>query len=178
VVEKPGEPLSNLAIVGAYYFSDVDALRAELKHLIENGLTTKDEYQITDALQKMIDKGSVLNAFEIERWYDCGGKETLLETNRALLADSPHTVGSEGVVIIPPVYVAPDATVRDSIVGPYVSIGPGAVVSNSIVRNSIISTNARVSEILLESSLVGNGTQIVGHFKKFNVGDDSEVSDL
>lgn len=178
VVEKPANPPSTLAIVGAYYFSDVDALRTELKYLIENGITTKGEYQITDALKRMIENGCILNSFEIEHWYDCGKKETLLETNRALLAHSPHTVGSEGVVIIPPVYVAPDATLRNAIIGPFVSIGPGATVSDCIVRDSIISAKARVSEVLLEGSLIGNGTEIKGHFKKFNVGDDSEVSDL
>ena len=178
VVEKPADPPSTLAIVGAYYFSDVKALATELKYLIENGITTKGEYQITDALKRMIDNGCTLNSFEIEHWYDCGKKETLLETNRALLAHSPHTVGSEGVVIIPPVYIAPDATVRNAIIGPFVSIGSEAVVSDCIVRDSIISAKARVSEILLEGSLVGNSTEIKGHFKKFNVGDNSEVSDL
>jgi glucose-1-phosphate thymidylyltransferase len=178
VVEKPTNPPSALAIVGAYYFSDVEGLRTELKYLIEHDITTKGEYQITDALKRMIDHGSIMTSFEIEHWYDCGKKETLLETNRALLAHSPHTVGSEGVVIIPPVYIAPDATVRNAIIGPFVSIGPEATVSDCIVRDSIISARAQVSEVLLEGSLVGNGTQIKGHFKKFNVGDDSEVSDL
>lgn len=178
VVEKPADPPSTLAIVGAYYFSDVEPLATELKYLIENEITTKGEYQITDAVKRMIQNGYTLNAFEIEHWYDCGKKETLLETNRALLAHAPHTVGSEGVVIIPPVYIAPDATIRNAIIGPFVSIGPEAEVSNCIVRDSIISAKAQVSEVLLEGSLVGNSTEIRGHFKKFNVGDNSEVSDL
>jgi glucose-1-phosphate thymidylyltransferase len=178
VVEKPAEPASDLAIVGVYYFRDTDALRAELRRLIEQDITTKGEYQITDALQGMIERGLELVPFEIDRWYDCGQKETLLATNQALLADTPSAVGSESVVVVPPVYVAPDAHVNQAIIGPYVSIGAGAIVKDCIVRNSIVSANARVSDILLEGSLVGTGTEIRGHFKKFNIGDDSEVADL
>jgi glucose-1-phosphate thymidylyltransferase len=101
-----------------------------------------------------------------------------LATNRALLRNAPQAVTSDGAVIVPPVFVAGDASVEGAIIGPYVSIGPGARVHNCIVRDSIISAGAQVSDILLEGSLVGNGTEIRGHFKKFNVGDDSEVTDL
>ena len=178
LVEKPEEPASNLAVVGVYYFSDVRPLREELHTLIQSDVTTRGEYQITDALQRMIERGLHLAPFEIANWYDCGQKDTLLATNRALLKGSPSAVGGAGAVLIPPVYVAPDAVVEQAIVGPYVSIGAGATVKNCIVRNSIISANARVSDILLDSSLVGTSTEIRGHFKKFNIGDDSEVAEL
>lgn len=178
LVEKPEVPASDLAVVGVYYIRDTGVLRDELQQLIEHDETSRGEYQITDALQRMIDRGRVLTPFPIENWYDCGQKETLLATNRALLAGAPQAVGGEGAVFVPPVFVAPDATVEQAIIGPFVSIGPGASVKNCIVRDSIISAGARVSDILLEGSLVGNGTEIRGHYKKFNVGDDSEVTDL
>jgi len=120
----------------------------------------------------------VIAPYEIDGWYDCGQKDALLATNRVLLQRAPSAVGIEGAVLVPPAYVAPDATVEQSIVGPYVSVGSGAVVKDCIVRNSIISAGAHVSDILLEGSLVGTNTEIRGHFKKFNVGDDSEVADL
>ncbi len=178
LVEKPEQPQSNLAVVGVYYFTDTRKLRAELKHLIENDITTRGEYQITDAMQRMIDSGCTLVPFEIEHWYDCGKKETLLATNRALLTHSPSALAGEGAVLIPPVYVAPDAVVEQAIVGPFVSIGSGAEVRDCIVRNSIISAGAHVSDVLLDNSIVGTGAKIRGHFKRFNIGDDSEVADL
>lgn len=178
LVEKPEQPASDLAIVGVYYIRDTAVLRSELQYLMQHKMTSRGEYQITDALQRMIERGCTLLPFTIENWYDCGKKETLLATNRALLATAPQMVGGEGAVFVPPVFVAPDAVVEGAIIGPFVSIGPGARVRNCIVRDSIISAGARVSDILLEGSLVGNGTELRGHFKKFNVGDDSEVTDL
>jgi glucose-1-phosphate thymidylyltransferase len=178
LVEKPDNPESNLAIVGVYYIKEAVKLREQLKALIESQKTTRGEFQITDALQGMIDSGSTFLPFDIADWFDCGKKETLLSTNRALLAKTPSAVGGEDVVLIPPVFVAPDARVEQAIVGPFVSIGAGAQVSRCVVRDSIISAGARVSDILLEGSLVGNDTEIRGHYKKFNVGDDSEVTDL
>lgn len=178
LVEKPEHPVSDLAVVGVYYLRDTAVLREELQHLIEHEQTSRGEYQITDALQRMIDRGCELAPYAIEGWYDCGKKETLLATNRALLAQAPQAVSGEGALFVPPVFVAPDAVVEQAIIGPFVSIGPGARVSHCIVRDSIISAGARVSDILLEGSLVGNGTEIRGHYKKFNVGDDSEVTDL
>lgn len=178
LVEKPEEPASDLAIVGVYYLKNAPRLRDELHYLMEHQVKSRGEYQITDALQRLIEAGVTLRPFPIENWYDCGKKETLLATNRALLQNAPQAVTSDGAVIVPPVFVAPDATVEGAILGPYVSIGPGANVRNCIVRDSIISAGAQVSDLLLESSLVGNGTTLHGHFKKFNVGDDSEVTDL
>jgi glucose-1-phosphate thymidylyltransferase len=167
-----------MAVVGVYYFSETRELKNQLHTLIQKDITTRGEYQFTDALEAMIDAGHTLVPYEIDGWYDCGQKETLLATNRALLSRAPSALGIAGSVLIPPVYVAPDATVEQAIVGPYVSIGAGAVVRDCIVRNSIISAGAHVSDIVLEGSLIGTATEIRGHFKKFNVGDNSEVADL
>jgi glucose-1-phosphate thymidylyltransferase len=175
LVEKPDRPTSNLAITGLYFFADALPLFDALAELQRRGQRTKGEFQLTDALQILVDRGERLRPFPVTGWYDCGKTETLLETNRVLLArreDHPQIPGS---VVVSPVAVHPDATVEGSIVGPYASVAAGAVIRNSVVRDSIVNENAVVEDILLESSVVGDNATVKGGFKRLNVGDSSEV---
>jgi glucose-1-phosphate thymidylyltransferase len=179
IVEKPENPKSNLAVVGVYYIKDTMALRNGLEEIYNNGIRTKGEIQVTDAIQLLLDNGVELHAVSIDGWYDCGRRETMLQTNRHLLAnltDKRENRDHPESVLIPPVYVAPDAVIERSIIGPDASIAAGCVIRNSIISNSIISAGARVEDARLTSSLIGNNAIVNGSFKILNVGDSSEIS--
>ena len=175
LVEKPERPVSNMAIVGLYYIHHPQHLRAALDELIERDIRTKGEYQLTDALQIMVDQGEKFTTFPVEGWYDCGKPETLLETNRFLLNRRPMNGAPAGCVIVPPVHIDPDAIVEHSVIGPFATISKGAVVRNSIVRDSIICDKATVSDITLDRSIVGEHAEIAGRFHSINIGDASIV---
>jgi glucose-1-phosphate thymidylyltransferase len=175
LVEKPEHPKSNLAVVGLYYITQPQLLVESLKELIKTNVRTKGEFQLTDALQMMIDKGEKMKTFDIKGWYDCGKPETLLSTNRTLLANMPPPKSTPGVVIQAPVFISPKATVRNAVIGPNATIAEGAVVENSIIRNSIISEDAKVSDTLLEDSIVGSNAIVRGSYKRINIGDSSEL---
>jgi glucose-1-phosphate thymidylyltransferase len=175
LVEKPEEPKSDLAIVGIYCIEEADALYSALETIVESGTRTKGEFQLTDALNLMINEGIVLRAFEVEGWYDCGKAETLLETNRALLEMASPRVKIPGSIIIDPVHIGENVQMESSIIGPYVSVAKSSSVRRSIIRNSIIGENAVVEDALLESSLVGDNAVVRGMYKRLNVGDSSEI---
>lgn len=175
LVEKPEEPKSDLAVVGVYCIQDSAALYGSLDAIIGSGIRTKGEFQLTDALNRMIEKGIVIKTFEVEGWYDCGKPETLLETNRALLEMESPEIEVPGSILITPVHIGPDAEIVSSIVGPDVSIAGRSTIRRSIVRNSIIGENALVEDALLDSSLIGDNAVVRGTFKRLNVGDSSEI---
>lgn len=176
LVEKPEVPPSNLALVGLYYIQEAPALFSSLRHIIENDITTRGEYQITDALQRMIEQGAKFTPFTIEEWFDCGKPEAMLETNRKLLEDGAGTRSIDGSIVIPPVSISPGAEVVNSIIGPYVSVADGAKIHNSIVRDSVLAEGSMVRDSLLESSLVGPNASIRGGYKRVDVGDSSEIT--
>lgn len=176
LVEKPDVPISNLAIVGLYYIVNTPLLFESLQALIDGDIRTKGEYQLTDALKIMLERGEEMSTFEVEGWYDCGRPDTLLETNRFLLERSGGNGKKiEGAVLVPPVSIDSSAVVERSIVGPHVSVAAGSVIRDSVVRNSIINANAQVERSLLDGSLIGEGAVVHGHFQRLNVGDSSEI---
>ncbi len=175
IVEKPAEPKSSLAVVGIYGFDDVVPLKTALAEVVANETRTRGEIQITDALQLMIDRGAIMEPHTVGGWFDCGKLETLLETNRHLLAGFDTINGSEDSVIIPPAYISPTAEINRSVIGPYVSVGDGARVIESIVRDSIIGEKAKVRNCLLEKSMIGNRATVTGKLDHLNVGDLSEI---
>ena len=175
LVEKPKDPPSNLALVGLYYLRDSALLFEVLGEQISKNIRNHGEYQITDALQMMIDRGSEFETFQVGEWFDCGKYEAMLETNRRLLEGTFEAPRAEGSVFVPPVSVAPTARIVNSIVGPHVSIAADTVVENAIVRDSIIDHGANVRDCLLQGSIIGPQTVIKGSFQRLNVGDSSEV---
>ncbi len=175
LVEKPKDPPSNLALVGLYYVRDSSLLFQMLAEQIATDVRTRGEYQITDALQMMIDRGAEFEPFEIREWFDCGKPEALLETNRQLLAGNTEVPQTEGSIVVPPVSVAPSARIVGSIIGPYVSIASNSVVENSIVRDSILDQGSSVSDCLLEGTIIGSRAVVRGGFQHLNIGDSSEV---
>ncbi|MCL2039281.1 MAG: sugar phosphate nucleotidyltransferase [Bacteroidetes bacterium] len=174
-VEKPAEPISNLAIVGMYYIKRAKKLVDALDTLITENIKTKNEYQLTDALQIMLEKGEKFNTFLVEGWYDCGKPETLLSTNKFLLEQYPIPSKIDGSVIIPPCFIAADANIKNSIIGPYTSIASGCEITDSIIKNSIISYEAKVSKMLLHDSIIGNEAEVKGTFNRYNVGNSSNI---
>jgi glucose-1-phosphate thymidylyltransferase len=174
-VEKPEHPPSDLALVGVYYIVNSALLRECLEELVQRDLRTRGEYQLTDALELMRQRGERFRVFFVDAWYDCGKVETLLETNRHLLHKRGNNPVLPGCTVIPPVYIAPDAQVERSVIGPYVAIGQGACVCESIVRNSIVNAGAQLQRVLLEDSVIGGGALVSGRFQRVNVGEDSEV---
>lgn len=175
LIEKPEHPPSNLALVGLYYLPDAAVLQARLQAVIQHGLVTKGEYQLTDALALMLRDGVEMETAAVEGWFDCGKPESLLSTNEYLLRLAPRNPELPGVLIRHPVAIDPTARITHSIVGPNVSVASGAVVADSIVRDSIINESAEVRDMVLEGSLVGENAIVRGNFQRLNVGDSSEV---
>jgi glucose-1-phosphate thymidylyltransferase len=175
LVEKPEFPKSNLALVGLYYMTNPQLLVSCLEAMIQNNARTKGEFQLTDALQMMIDRGEQMNSFSVEGWFDCGKPETLLSTNRYLLERQPVPAPMKDVVIQPPVFISSKATVRNAIIGPNATIADGASVENAIIRNSIVSEGAVVTHALIDESIIGNHAVVRGNYKRINIGDSSEL---
>lgn len=178
LVEKPAEPKGNLALVGLYYVHDADALRRSIAGLVGDDSRTRGEYQLTDALQRMIESGERFVPFEIGGWYDCGKPETLLDTNRALLDLRPTGATSartERSLLVPPVHVGSDCTIENAVVGPHVSVADGATIRDAIVRDSILGEGSQVLGAVLEGSIVGAGAVVRGRARTVNLGENSEV---
>jgi glucose-1-phosphate thymidylyltransferase len=178
VVEKPSIPKSNLAIVGIYKIKEPATLFAVLEDLIRKEAKTQNEYQLTDAIQQMIEQGITFTGFNVENWYDCGKKEILLETNATLLKKlekNGQESAFENTVIIHPVSIASSCKISNSIVGPNVTIGEGSTIDNSIIRNSIIGDNGAITEAVLHDSVIGGGAVIKGISQSLNIGDNTEI---
>lgn len=175
LVEKPQEPVSKLALVGLYYIKDSKILEDSLNDIINNNIKTRGEYQLTDALQSMIDKNVKVSTFPVDGWYDCGKPETLLATNKFLLSRNGTNRKPDNVVIIDPVFIAENAEVENCVIGPYTTIAEGCEVKDSVIRNSIVSSDSVVEKSMLENSIIGSNTVVKGNFKKLNAGDSSEI---
>lgn len=176
LVEKPAAPKSNLAIVGVYFIKNVSLLFKSLQYIIQNDVKTKGEYQLTDALQLMVDNGEEIAVFDVDGWHDCGTPETLLQTNRYLLDSISNVPIISGSIIIPPVYISNSAIIDNSIIGPYVSIASSAKVTKSIVEDSIINENSFISNGLIRNSIIGYNAVFDGQFSVLNVGDSSQIA--
>jgi glucose-1-phosphate thymidylyltransferase len=181
LVEKPKKPKTNLAIIGIYFVLRSGNLFDALGRIIERGQRTAGEFQLTDALQELIDGGENMRTFSVDGWYDCGKPETLLETNRVLLDAKNQASADEcakdfpGNIFNGPVYVAPDAEIENSIIGPYVAVATKCVIRNSIIRDSILSSQARVEEMVLDQSIISDKALIAGEAYRLSVGDSSEI---
>ncbi len=175
LVEKPERPASNLAITGIYFFTHAAPLLAALDEIQQKDIRTKGEFQLTDAMELMVQHGETLTTFPVAGWYDCGKTETLLETNRVLLEKKVGARAIDGSVIHSPVSIAATAVIENCILGPHASVAAGARLKNAVVRDSIINENATVEDILIEGSVIGENAVVRGAFKRLNVGDSSEV---
>lgn len=179
LVEKPRIPKSNQGLIGVYYIKQAGKLKEALEYNISHGLKTDNEFHLTDVLMRMIENGEKINTFTVEAWFDCGKKEILLETNATLLKrQKPEIIAPKlhpDCILIPPVYIASDAKISHSIIGPNVSIGEGAIIHNSIISESIIGPHAHLENAILKSSLIGNDASLHGLVQSLNLGDSTEI---
>jgi glucose-1-phosphate thymidylyltransferase len=174
MVEKPDTPISRLAQVGLYYLKDGSRFMASIAATVEAGETVKGEYYLPAVFMRMIREGMRFGAPEIDAWLDCGKPETLLETNRFLLQGRHHIHGDViNSVLIEPVHIEAGATVRNSIIGPNVSIARGSLVERSIISDSIINADDEVRGMVLDQSLLGNSVRLLGAPRRTNMGDHS-----
>jgi len=176
LIEKPDKALSNLALVGLYYIQNGVVLKECIKEVIDSNKLTRGEFQITDALQFMIERGEKIKTFKVDGWYDCGKPETILSTNQYLLSKSSKKFHVKGSLIRPPVYIDSSAKIDNSIIGPHTTIAKGAIITNSILINSIIGEESQVADINLEDSIIGSRAIISGSFKSLNISDYSDIS--
>jgi glucose-1-phosphate thymidylyltransferase len=181
-VEKPTQFVSDLAIIGIYYFKDGDYLRNELQYLLDNNITDKGEYQLTNALENMKAKGTKFTPGQVTEWLDCGNKNATVYTNqrvlefvkaeKGLVSKSVKNVGS---VIIEPCYIGDNVELMNSVIGPHASIGPNTKVNGSIVRNSIVQADARITNANVKDSMIGTGAEVTGKALDLSVSDYTQV---
>lgn len=179
VIEKPRIPRSNRAIVGMYKINNAGKLKNALKYIIEEDISTFGEYQLTDALMRMIEMGETFHTIAVEQWFDCGKKDILLETNALLLNRLKGETAPQGIfdntIILEPVFIGENCNIQNSIIGPHVSVGNGTIMSESIVDNSIIGEFSSISEVVLTDSVIGNDTSIKGVKQSLYLGDNTQI---
>jgi glucose-1-phosphate thymidylyltransferase len=179
LVEKPQDVSNNLAIVGFYYFQKSEDLISAIVEQMERKTQLKGEFYLVDAINIMIEQGLKMRVQPIEEWHDCGKPDTLLETNRYLLENgrdnSTAASQREAIVVVPPVFIDPSADIERSVIGPHVSIGPGCVIKNSLIQNSLVDANSEITDSSLSDSLIGREARVIGRYRSLNVGDSSEI---
>jgi glucose-1-phosphate thymidylyltransferase len=179
VVEKPQIPKSNMALVGIYKVKESELMFQCLENNIRQGLRSHGEYSLTDALDCMIKLGAKFQPFKVESWFDCGRKETMLESNATLLKKFGPQVEDEhqfeNTVIVHPVSIGCDCTIKNSIIGPNVAIGDNTTIDYSIVKNSIIGSFSNLFDIVLDASIIGSDTNLRGESRSLNIGDNTSI---
>lgn len=176
-VEKPETFVSDLAIIGIYYFKDGENLRKELQYLLDNNIRDKGEYQLTSALENMKNKGVKFTPGKVQEWLDCGNKDSTVYTNQRVLefnkgnglVSKSHT--SEGSQIIEPCYIGENVKLINSKVGPHVSIGNNCVIENSEIQNSIVQTNTMLHKCNISNSMIGNNVDLKNIKGEMSIGD-------
>jgi glucose-1-phosphate thymidylyltransferase len=181
LVEKPETFVSDLAVIGIYYFKDVAVLKNELQLVLDNNIIHGGEYQINDGIKQMMAKGMKFVPGKVDEWMDCGNKNVTVETNSRMLGflhnDGIHlvddTVKLENATIIPPCYIGKDVILINATVGPNVSLGNGCHVVNSTIQNSLIQTHTHIKNANLDNAMIGNHANFDGNFTSISIGDYS-----
>ncbi len=181
-VEKPTEFVSDLAIIGIYYFKDGAFLKDELQYLIDNNITDKGEYQLTDALENMKQKGTKFVPGKVNEWLDCGNYKATVYTNQRVLEFIKEedivdaSLKNEESTIIEPCFIGKNVELKNATVGPHVSIGDNTIIENSTISNTIIQTNTQITNSTLENSMIGNFVKINNNNQELSIGDYNEIS--
>lgn len=181
MIEKPRIPKSNMAIVGLYKVKEVPVLLRVIERMIQNDMRTVGEFQLTDALQLMIEEEVRFKTLTVNNWFDCGRKEVLLETNAMLLSrrgyatDDFHLPEFDNTIFIHPVAVGANCNIANSIIGPNVSVGDNVTINYSIVKDSIIGNFAALDNVVLNHSVIGSDAGVRGMNLSLNIGDNTEI---
>lgn len=179
VVEKPQIPKSNMALVGIYRIRETGLLFDCLENNFNQNITSYGEFNLTDALECMIGAGANIRSYKVQNWFDCGKKETLLESNATLLRKMGQTISAEhqfeNTIIVPPVSIAAGCDISNCIIGPNVAIGECVTISDSIIKDSIIGAFSDLKDIVLTHSLIGSDTEVRGESRSLNIGDNTEI---
>ena len=179
LIEKPQTFVSDLAIIGIYYFKDGEYLKKEMQYLIDNNIKEKGEFQLTNALENMKAKGAQFYPGKVIEWLDCGNKDATVFTNGRVLENQkssmklPASLKNENSHVIQPCYIGENVQLKNSIVGPYVSIGASSKIENSVISNTIVQTNAKIKNCVLDNSMVGNFSEYVQSPEQLSLSDYS-----
>ena len=181
LVEKPQEFVSDLAVIGIYYFKDVGALKNELQYVLDNEIVHGGEYQINDGIKRMMEKGMKFVPGKVDEWMDCGNKNVTVETNQRMLnfleKDGEgliaNSVKKENANIVEPCFIGENVVLKNTTVGPYVSIGSDTVLENSTIKNSLIQSKSKISNANLDNAMIGNHVVFDGNFEAISIGDYS-----
>lgn len=183
LVEKPESYVSDQAVIGIYYFKDVEVLKNELQYVLDNNIINGGEYQINDGIKRMMADGKVFKTGSVSEWMDCGNKEVTVATNQRMLgflAEAGETLISSAITkehttIIEPCFIAEGVVLKNSTIGPYVSIGKGTIIEDSTVKNTIIQTQSVIKNATLDNAMIGNHAHFDGNFTNVSIGDYSQL---
>lgn len=183
-VEKPKDFVSDLAIIGIYYFKDGDKVREEIQYLLDNDLRENGEYQLTNVLESLKQQGAQFIPGKVDAWMDCGKKDPTVDTNKQVLgfehADGNNLVSEDVVLenseIIQPCFVGKNVVLKNTKIGPFVSIGANSTVENSVIENSLIQSNVEISNASLNNAMIGNHAKYNGKFTSVSIGDYTELT--
>jgi glucose-1-phosphate thymidylyltransferase len=183
-VEKPKEFVSDLAMIGIYYFKDGKRLREELEYLIANNVIKGGEYQLPDALRRLTEAGYKFKPGEVIEWLDCGNKEVTVHTNQRVLefdAEKSRQLVSKTAeiidsVIIPPCFIGENVKIHRSVIGPHVSVGAGSIINDSVIANTIIQHQTTIEKAIINDSMIGSNANVKGLARDLSLGDFSSTT--
>ena len=179
--EKPQEPKSDLAIIGIYHFKDASNIRNAMQRLVDNDLRSNGEYQLTDALEELRQKGTIFVPGVVNHWMDCGNKDITVKSNAQML--DIHAKNGELImegevhnsVLIQPVFIPKGCVIENSVVGPHVTLGRDSHVKNSVVSNCLIQHKSQIINGNIKDSMIGSNCVIQGRASDLSVGDYTKV---